>query len=80
MTSASREPSKVDDPVFVDGHNDGGASPPLVGHAVLASLVRACLGARVAMVPDALVVALGRAAAAAVTLLVEQALLEWSTG
>ena len=72
--------SAIDYPVFVDGRNYGGASPPLVRHPVLASLVRACLGARVAMVPDALVVALGRAAAAAVTLLVEQALLEWSTG
>jgi hypothetical protein len=68
--------SAIDYPVFVDGHNYGGASPLLVRHPVLASLVRASLGARVAMAPDALVVPLGKAAGAAVALLVDQSLLD----
>jgi hypothetical protein len=43
--------SAIDYPVFVHGRNYGGASPPLVGHPVLASLVRlpgaqGCDGAR----------------------------------
>ena len=36
--------SAIDYPVFVHGRNYGGASPPLVRHPVLASLVRPCLG------------------------------------
>ena len=68
--------SAIDYPVFVHGRNYGGASPPLVGHPVLASLVRACLGARVAMALDALVVPLGKAAEAAVAFLARQGLLD----
>ena len=68
--------SAIDYPVFVHGRNYGGASPPLIGHPVLASLVRACLGARVAMAPDALVVPLGKAAEAAVDFLAHQDLLD----
>jgi hypothetical protein len=68
--------SAIDYPVFVNGQNYGGATPPLVGHPVLASLVRACLGARVAMVPNALIVPLGKAAEAAVSLLVGQGLVD----
>jgi hypothetical protein len=48
--------SAIDFPVFVDGLNYGGSSPPNVGHPGLGALVRASLGARVGMVPDALVV------------------------
>ena len=69
--------SAIDYPVFVHGRNYGGASPPLVGHPVLASLVRACLGARVAMAPDALVVPLGKAAEAAADFLARQT--SWTT-
>ncbi|HEY4384836.1 MAG TPA: hypothetical protein VGN34_10220, partial [Ktedonobacteraceae bacterium] len=51
--------SAIDYPVFVDGKNYTGSNPPLVRHPVLRSLVVACLGVRVAMAPDALVVPLG---------------------
>ena len=68
--------SAIDSPVYVHGHNYGGASSPLVGHPVLASLVRACLGARVAMALDALVVHLGKASEAAVGFLARQDLLD----
>ena len=68
--------SAIDYPGFVHGCNYGGASPPLVGHPVLESLVRACLGARVAMAPDALVVPLGKAAETAVTFLTRRDLLD----
>lgn len=68
--------SAIDYPVFVHGRNYGGTNPPLVGHPVLASLVRACLGARVAMAPHALVVPLGKAAEAAVDFLARQDLLD----
>jgi hypothetical protein len=61
--------SAIDYPVFVNGQNYGGASPPLARHLVLRSLVRASLGARIAMVPGALVIPLGNAARAAVSLL-----------
>jgi hypothetical protein len=43
--------SAIDYPVLVHGRNYSGASPPLVGHPVLTSMVRACLGARVALRP-----------------------------
>jgi len=68
--------SAIDYPVFVHGRNYSGANPSLVGHPVLASLVRACLGPRVAMAPDALVVPLGKAAVAAVDFLARQDLLD----
>ncbi|MHB1738557.1 MAG: hypothetical protein ACYCXA_03555 [Actinomycetes bacterium] len=68
--------SAIDYPVLVDGANYGRASPPLVRHPALRSLVVTCLGARVAMSPEALVVSLGKAARAAVELLIDQGLLE----
>ena len=68
--------SAIDYPVFVNGSNYGGASPPLVGQPVLRSLVRASLGARVAMVPGALVVPLGKAAQEAVGLLISVGVLD----
>jgi len=61
--------SAIDYPVFVNGNNYGGASPPLARHPVLRSLVRVSLGARVAMTPGALVVPLGKAVQHAVSLL-----------
>jgi hypothetical protein len=61
--------SAIDYPVFVNGQNYGGASPPLARHPVLRSLVRASLGARIAMTPSALVIPLGKAAQDAVALL-----------
>ena len=61
--------SAIDYPVFVNGENYAGRSPQLVRHPVLRSLVRACLGARIAMAPDALVIPLGKAAEKAVSLL-----------
>jgi hypothetical protein len=61
--------SAIDYPVFVNGQNYGGASPPLARDPVPRSLVRASLGARIAMTPNALVIPLGRAAQDAVTLL-----------
>jgi len=64
--------SAIDYPVFVNSKNYGGSNPSLVGHRDLASLVRACLGARVAMAPDALVVPLGKAAQDAVGFLADQ--------
>jgi hypothetical protein len=68
--------SAIDYPVFVDGKNYTGHTPPLVRHPVLRSLVVACLGARVAMVPHALVVPLGEAAQSATELLIERDLLD----
>ncbi|MHB8438546.1 MAG: uracil-DNA glycosylase family protein [Acidimicrobiales bacterium] len=68
--------SAIDFPVFVHGNNYSGSNPSLVVHPVLRSLVRACLGARVAMATDALVVPLGRAAEEAAGLLVETGLLD----
>jgi len=68
--------SAIDYPVFVNGSNYGGASPPLTRHPVLRSLVRASLGARVAMTPDALVVPLGKAAQDAVSLLAADGLID----
>ncbi len=68
--------SAIDYPVFVDGKNYTGHIPPLVRHPVLRSLVVACLGARVAMVPHALVVPLGEAAQSATELLIERDLLD----
>jgi hypothetical protein len=67
--------SAIDYPVFVNGHNYSGASPPLTRHPVLRSLVRASLGTRVAMTPDALVIPLGKAAQDAVSLLAADGLL-----
>lgn len=54
--------SAIDYPVFVHGQNYGGASPPLTRDPLLRSLIRASLGARIAMTPNALVVPLGKAA------------------
>ena len=67
--------SAIDYPVFVNGRNYGGANPPLTRHPVLRSLVRASLGTRVAMTPDALVIPLGKAAQDAVSLLAADGLL-----
>jgi hypothetical protein len=61
--------SAIDYPVFVNGQNYGGANPPLAHDPLLRSLVRASLGARIAMTPNALVIPLGKAAQDAVTLL-----------
>lgn len=66
--------SAIDYPVFVDGRNYGGASPPLTRHSVLISLVKACLGTRIRMTPGALVVPLGRAASDAVLMLITDGL------
>jgi hypothetical protein len=52
--------SAISYPVFVNGQNYGGGSPPLISHPVLRSLVRASLGPRVAMAAGALVVRLGK--------------------
>jgi hypothetical protein len=68
--------SAIDYPVFLNNENYGGTNPSLVGHNVLSSLVRACLGARVAMAPDALIVPLGKAAQDAVKMLADQGLLD----
>ena len=68
--------SAIDYPVFVNGKNYGGTCPSLVRHSVLASLVRASLGARVAMAPTALVVPLGTAAEKAVGILAHEGLLD----
>jgi hypothetical protein len=67
--------SAIDYPVFVNGQNYGGASPPLARHPVLRSMVRACLGARIAMAPDALVIPLGKAAEEGVSLLTADGLI-----
>jgi len=61
--------SAIDYPVFVNGQNYGGTSPQLSRHPVLRSLVKASLGARIAMTPDALIIPLGMAAESAVSLL-----------
>jgi len=61
--------SAIDYPVFVNGQNYRGSSPSLTRHPVLRSLVRASLGARIAMTPHALVIPLGKAAQEAVSLL-----------
>ena len=71
--------SAIDYPVFVNGRNYGGASPPLTRHPVLRSLVRASLGTRVAMTPDALVIPLGKTAQEAASLLAADGLLNWHT-
>jgi|GEM_PF-341189 hypothetical protein len=68
--------SAIDYPVFIDGKNYTGGSPSLVRHPVLRSLVVACLGARVAMVPNAVVIPLGEAAQKATELLIERGLLD----
>jgi hypothetical protein len=67
--------SAISYPVFVNGQNYGGGNPPLIGHPVLRSFVRASLGPRVAMAGSALVVPLGKAAQDAVTLLTSDGLL-----
>ena len=68
--------SAIDYPVFVNGRNYSGASPPLARHPVLRSLVRVSLGARLAMTTGALVVPLGKAAQAAVSLLAADGLVD----
>lgn len=67
--------SAIDYPVLLDGANYGG-NPPLVQNPILRSLVMTSLGARVAMVPEALIIPLGKTAGAAVKLLIDQDLLE----
>ena len=67
--------SAIDYPVFVDGENYRGASPRLTKHPTLAALVTACLGARVAMASEALVVPLGKAAGEAIEYLAARDLL-----
>ena len=73
--------SAIDYPVFrrdrnLEDQNYTGSGPSLVRHPVLRSLVRACLGARVAMAPEALVIPLGKAAQGAVELLIGDGLLD----
>ncbi len=68
--------SAIDYPVFIKGKNYGGTGPSLTRHSVLASLVRASLGARVGMAPDALVVPMGKAVQGAVGMLTEEGLLD----
>lgn len=68
--------SAIDYPVFVNDENYRGVGPRLTQHPVLRALVRACLGARTAMAPDALVVPLGTAATEAVAYLVDCDLLD----
>jgi hypothetical protein len=67
--------SAIDYPVFAMGRNYSGASPPLERHPLLRSLVRACLGTRVRMTPDALVIPLGSSARQAVSMLISQGLM-----
>jgi hypothetical protein len=66
--------SAIDYPVFTGGRNYTGGSPPLTRHSALRSLVRASLGARLAMVPTALVIPLGKAAQGAVAFLAAEGL------
>jgi len=73
--------SAIDYPIFLKDRNlkdqnYTGSRPPLVRHPVLRSLVRACLGARVAMASETLVIPLGRAAQGAVELLIDDGLLD----
>ena len=68
--------SAIDYPVFLKDQNYTGSRPPLVRHPVLRSLVRACLGARVAMASETLVIPLGKAAEGAVELLIGDGLLD----
>ncbi len=68
--------SAIDYPVFVNGLNYGGGNPPLARHPALRSLVRSCLGARVAMVPRALVIPLGAAAEDAIAMLAADGLVD----
>jgi hypothetical protein len=68
--------SAIDYPVFTDGRNYTGASPPLTRHPTLRALVRASPGARLAMVPAALVIPLGKAAQDAVAFLATEGLAE----
>jgi hypothetical protein len=63
--------SAIDYPVFVHGRNYAGSTPSLIRHPVLRSLVKACLGARVGMAEQALVIPLGNAAHQAVELLID---------
>lgn len=67
--------SAIDFPVFVSNKNYGGNSPSLVKDPNLRSLVRGCLGARVRMVPHALVIPLGQAASNAVEMLIDEGLI-----
>jgi hypothetical protein len=66
--------SAIDYPVFTDGRDYTGGSPSLTRHSALRSLVRASLGARLAMVPTALVIPLGKAAQGAVVFLAAEGL------
>ncbi len=68
--------SAISYPLFVNGQNYSGGNPPLIGHPVLRSLVRASLGPRVAMAAEALVIPLGKAAQDAVMLLTADGLLD----
>jgi hypothetical protein len=57
-------------------HEPGGANPAITKHASLRSLVRASIGAAVAMAWQALVIPLGRSAEEATAFLVAEGLLE----
>jgi len=57
-------------PVFVDGKNYGGASPEVRQSALLRSYVTGTLGPELAVVPDALIIPLGKAAESCVQMLV----------
>jgi hypothetical protein len=62
--------SAISYPVFVNGANYGGAVPPLTTTPILRALVLTMFGASVLMVPDALIVPLGKAASLATELLI----------
>lgn len=68
--------SAIDSPVFVNDENYRGAHPRLTQHPTLTALIKACLGARIAMAPTALVVPLGTAAEEAVEHLADHDLLD----
>lgn len=70
--------SAIDFPVFRDGENYRGSSPQLTRHSVLRALVRASLGARIAMTPNALIIPLGSTADDAVSLLAAEGLVDRS--
>jgi hypothetical protein len=68
--------SAIDYPLFVRGRNYAGGSPRLGDHPTLAALVVASLGPRVAMVRDAIVIPLGKAAQEGVQILVDRDLID----
>ncbi len=57
-------------PVFVEGRNYGGANPEVRQSALLRTYVTGTLGPELAVVPDALIIPLGKAAESCVQMLV----------